>query len=55
LLTRLEPGRKLFLAVPFKTYTNTLQEPIARPVLTDLAVALMVFDPQQEVVVQWIS
>src|SRR5438552_11232179 len=37
LLARFEPGRKLFLAVPMSVFANTLQEPIARPVLSDLA------------------
>jgi hypothetical protein len=55
LLTRFEPGRKLFLAVPVSVLANTLQEPIARPVLTDLSVALIAFDPQREVIVQWIT
>ena len=53
LLTRMEPGRKLFLAIPQSVFVNTLQEPIARPVLIDQAVALIAFDPEQEVIVQW--
>jgi hypothetical protein len=55
LLTRFEPGRKLFLAVPVSVLANTLQEPIARPVLTDLSIAVIAFDPRQEVIVQWIT
>jgi hypothetical protein len=54
LLIRVEPDRKLFLAVPHPVFANTLQEPIARPVLADLSVALIAFDPHQEVIVQWI-
>jgi hypothetical protein len=53
LLSRFEPGRKIFLAVPHSVFLNTLQEPIARPVLVDQAIALIAFDPQQEVIVQW--
>jgi hypothetical protein len=53
LLARFEPGRKLFLAVPEAVFASTLQEAIARPVLTDLAVPLIAFDPQREVIVQW--
>ena len=55
LLTRFESGRKIFLAVPAFAYENTLQEAIARPVLADEAVALIVFDPEQEVIVQWLT
>jgi hypothetical protein len=39
--------------VTASAFTNTLQEAIARPVLTDLAIALMVFDPHQEAIIQW--
>jgi hypothetical protein len=53
LLTRFESGRKLFLAVPEIIFTNLLQEPIARPALADLAIALIAFDPEKEVIKQW--
>ena len=53
LLARFEPGRKLFLAVPYSIFVSTLDEPIARPVLADLAVACLAFDPRQEVIVTW--
>lgn len=55
LLTRFEPDRKLFLAVPASVFDSTLAEPIARPVIEDLAIALISFDPQQEVIVKWIT
>ena len=53
LLARFEPGRKLFLAVPYSIFVSTRDEPIARPVLADLAVACLAFDPRQEVIVTW--
>jgi XisH protein len=53
LLVRFDPGRKLVLAVPVTAFANTLQEPIARPVLSDLSIALIAFDPQTEVITQW--
>ena len=53
LLTRFEPGRKIFLAVPHSVFANTFQESLARPVLVDQAIAVIAFDPQQEVIVQW--
>lgn len=53
LLTRFEPERKLFLAVPQSVFVSTLDEPIARPVLEDLSIALIAFDPQQEEIVTW--
>ncbi len=54
LLTRLEPERKLFLAVPDDTLAGTLGEPIARPVLEDLHIALVAFNPEREEIVKWI-
>jgi hypothetical protein len=55
LLTRFESDRKLFLAVPASVFDSTLAEPIARPVIEDLGIALISFDPQQEVIVKWIT
>lgn len=55
LLKRLEPDRKLFLAVPASVFDSTLAEPIARPVIEDLAIALITFEPRQEVIVKWIT
>jgi XisH protein len=55
LLGRSEPDRKLYLAVPISVFSSTLQEAIARPVLSDLSVAIVAFDPQQEVICQWTS
>ena len=43
LLARFEPGWKLFLAVLYSIFVSTLDEPIARPVLADLAVACLAF------------
>jgi hypothetical protein len=53
LLGRFEAERRLFLAVPESAFVSTLEEPIARPVLEDLGVALLVFDPQREAIVRW--
>ena len=54
LLARFEPDRKLFLAVPYSVFVSTLDEPIARPVLEDVAVACIAFDPRLEVIVKWL-
>ena len=53
LLTRFEPGRQLFLAVPESAFVTILDEPIARPVIEDLAIAVLVFHPQREVLIKW--
>ncbi len=53
LLLRLEPSRKIFLAVPQSVYETTFAEPISRPVLEDMQVALILFDPQEETIIAW--
>ncbi len=55
LLTRIEPERKLFLAIPYSVFTSTMEEPIVRPVIEDMRVAYMAFDPQEEVLIKWIK
>ncbi len=53
LLARVEPERTLFLAVPSHVLYTTLQEAIARPVLDDLQVAIVAFDPLKEEIDEW--
>lgn len=43
LLSRYEPERKLFLDVPENVFASTLDEPIARPVIEDVALAVIAF------------
>ncbi len=53
LIARFEPDRQLFLAVPHSVFISTLDEPIARPVMEDLAIACIAFDPLQEIIIKW--
>jgi hypothetical protein len=55
LLFRVEPGRKLNLAVTAEVFAETFEEPIARPVLEDLKVPVITFDPEKEELVKWIN
>ncbi|NEQ82641.1 MAG: fatty-acid oxidation protein subunit alpha [Moorea sp. SIO2I5] len=48
-----EPGRVLFLAVPSKVYRNFFLEELAQLSVKEYKVKLLVFDPDEEVVVQW--
>jgi hypothetical protein len=54
LLARTDPQRKLYLAVPDAVFESTFSEPIAQPVLQDLQVPLVTFEPATERIVQWI-
>ncbi len=54
LMAREDAERKLYLAVPHIVVEGILSEPIARPVLEDLQVSILVFDPLEEVIIKWI-
>ncbi|MBT9585913.1 XisH family protein [bacterium] len=54
LLRKIEPERRLVLAITQITYDTTFAEPIARPVLDELRLDLLTFDPGKERVVKWI-
>lgn len=53
LMARLEPDRRLFLAVPRAVFDGILSEPIARPALEDYRVSILVFDVAEESIVRW--
>lgn len=50
-----EPDRVLYLAAPRRVYQGILSEPFGRLMLSRLHLRVLVFDEQQERVVQWIS
>lgn len=53
LLLRIEPERKLYLAVPQAVFVSTFEEPIVRPVVEDMNSAIVTFDPEEEEIVTW--
>lgn len=55
LLKRFESDRQLFLAVSESVLVSTLNEPIAQPVIEDLKLCLIAFDPQREEIIKWIT
>ncbi|MGB3401309.1 MAG: element excision factor XisH family protein [Microcoleaceae cyanobacterium] len=50
-----EPSRVLFLAIPSKVYRNFFTGELAQLSVSEYHVKLLVFDPDKEVVVQWIN
>jgi hypothetical protein len=54
-LDRLQPDRKLFLAIPAEAYDGILTEELGRLTLDRAAPQLLVFDPVGRRVVRWIS
>lgn len=48
------PERTLFLAIREAVYRSLFDEPIGKILLSNQRLKLLVFDPQQEVIVAWI-
>jgi hypothetical protein len=55
LLERREPDRVLFMAVSREAYARIFNEPDGRDLVVAQNLKLLVFDPTEEVVVQWIE
>ena len=49
------PERTLYLAVPVDTYTEFFQVPFIQSTLQDYQINLIVYEPIQEVIQQWIN
>ena len=50
-----EPERQLYLAVPNFTYKAFFSRPLAKETTEEAKIKLLVYDPEQEAVVRWIS
>ena len=50
-----EPERQLFLAIPQAVYVRHFQKPIFQMVLQRNRINLLVYEPSQEAVLQWIT
>ncbi|MCX5980195.1 MAG: XisH family protein [Nostocales cyanobacterium LacPavin_0920_SED1_MAG_38_18] len=50
-----EPNRIVYLAIPFETYYDFFQLPFIQRMLQRYQVKLMIYDPKQEEVRQWIK
>ena len=53
LLSRSQPERLLYLAIREEIYLDFFQEEIVQIILEDNPIKLIVFDSEQEVIVQW--
>jgi hypothetical protein len=51
---RLEPDRRLYLAVDTLTYADLFQEPIGQMLLENNRLLLLIFSVQEEEIQQWI-
>ncbi len=50
-----DPERNFYLAIPDFAYRDFFRRPFAQSVLNEAKISLLVFDPSQEVIVQWIA
>jgi len=54
-LARLDPTRTLYLAVPVRVFGTTFESPLGRAIRADYGIAVVTFDPDREVIRQWID
>jgi hypothetical protein len=52
-LKQKEANRILFLAVPVKVYRSFFSGELAQLSVAEYDIKLLIFDPEQEVIVQW--
>ncbi len=55
MIKRTEAEHKLYLAIHEEIYEDFFTEPLGEIILSDYNVPIIVFDPDQEVIVQWIN
>lgn len=54
ILVKLQPERHLFLAIREEVYFSLFEEPIGRLLIDNKRIQLLIFDPYEEVIKQWI-
>ncbi len=54
-LKRLSPERELFLEIAHDIWQDFFSKPAVQDIIQDHQIALLVFEPNEERVVQWIS
>jgi hypothetical protein len=55
MMTRVEPDRKLYVALPTDVYDSLFEEPLGKALLEDSRVRLIVFEPLDEEIIKWID
>ena len=50
-----DPDRRLYLAIPEEVYNTFFQSLLAKSVVQKYQVRLMIYDPEHEVIVKWLS
>ncbi|MBP0021977.1 MAG: XisH family protein [Cyanobacteria bacterium SBLK] len=55
ILHRVTPDRKLYLAISEEVYCDFFQKPAIQDIVSDQNINLIIFDPDREVITQWLS
>ena len=55
ILMKLEPQRILYLAIRESTFADIFEEPIGALLLENRRLRLIIFDPNQELIIKWIE
>jgi predicted RecB family endonuclease len=53
-MTRTKSDRSLYLAVHDQVYVDVFDEPIAKLLIEDYNIQVVVFEPEQEIILKWI-
>lgn len=55
ILHRVNPERKLYLAIPEEVYQDFFQQPAIQDIVSDQKIYLLIFNPDREVIIQWLN
>ncbi|MFB2878337.1 element excision factor XisH family protein [Floridanema aerugineum] len=55
ILRRVSPERKLYLAVTQEVYRDFFQQPAIQDIVSDQSIDFIIFDPEREVIIQWLN
>ena len=53
-LEKVDPGRELFLAIAQDVYQDFFMEPAVQDIVSEYGIHLIVFDPDEQEIVEWI-
>lgn len=53
-INRIDPNRKLYLAIRDQTFSDIFEEPIGQIVLEDYKLSMIIFNIEKEIILKWI-
>ncbi|MEA5471335.1 element excision factor XisH family protein [Spirulina sp. 06S082] len=55
ILNRVSPDRALYLAISEEIYDDFFQKPAIQDIVSDQNIQLIIFDPDREVIIKWLT